>query len=203
MEPNKTCVYVTALPKYKPIGQLECRERQIEIDSASSEKIKREKYFVWKLLCYALRENLDIGDEKLNFVKQSYGGWSLEGINFSLSHSGDALAVAVSSSPVGIDIERIQPTRSARIAQRIMNGAELIEFEKTPVGEREKRFIEIWTAKEAIFKSKHISAFIPHEHDTLTEFFRTYCVEVDGQSYVLSLATESTDEICFFENIEL
>lgn len=56
---------------------------------------------------------------------------------FSITHSGEWVAVAVSETPVGIDMEKIRPV-DPRLAERI--------------GAEPERFFEEWTAKEAHFK---------------------------------------------------
>ena len=67
-------------------------------------------------------------------------------VQFSVSHSGDAVICAVSDNPVGIDIEKIREVRFG-IAQRFATAQEL-EY----IGENTERFFEIWTLKEAYFK---------------------------------------------------
>lgn len=56
---------------------------------------------------------------------------------FSITHSGEWVAVAVSERPVGIDMEKIRPV-DPRLGERI--------------GAKPERFFEEWTAKEAHFK---------------------------------------------------
>lgn len=66
----------------------------------------------------------------------------------SISHCDDWVVCAVSSTPVGIDIEKIRPVRQG-MAQRVCTPEELAY-----VGQDMTRFFEIWTAKEAYFKMK-------------------------------------------------
>lgn len=196
-------VYIAALPEGEKIGEVECKARRDEIHSASNERVRREKYFVWKLLCYALERSFGMRGDKLKLVKEDYGGWFAGDAFVSLSHSEGALAVAVSQAPVGVDIERLKVPRSKKAAERIMTSAELLEYGSTPLEKREKRLIEIWTAKEAIFKSKRISGFIPKENDTLSESFVTRSAMVGGEEYVWSVATAAPEKIRLFENIDL
>lgn len=196
-------VYIAALPENGTIGDVECKARQNEIRSVSNERIRREKYFVWKLLLYALERSFGMRARKLELVKESYGGWSAGDTFVSLSHSGGALAVAVSRAPVGIDIERVHMPRSQSIAERIMNAEELALYESIPPEEREERLIEIWTAKEAIFKSKRLDSFIPNRQDTLSESFKTESVTVEGEKYVWSVATSTPEKVRVFDRIDL
>lgn len=196
-------VYIAALPKDAAVGHLPCKARMQEINSVSNERVRREKYFVWQLLCYALERSFGLRGKKLDFVKESFGGWSVGDLSVSLSHSKGALAVAVSRAPVGIDIEPIRTPRSEKFAEHIMNEAELAGYRSLPTNEQEERLIEMWTAKEAIFKSKHLPAFIPNQNDTLTESYRTNRTTVEGEEYVWSVATATPERIRVFENVDL
>ncbi len=64
------------------------------------------------------------------------------GVHFSLSHSKDLVAAAISSSSCGVDVEFKKP-RSGRFIKKIM------ENESLDCG-----FYELWCLKEAYFKLK-------------------------------------------------
>ncbi|MDR3343975.1 MAG: 4'-phosphopantetheinyl transferase superfamily protein [Oscillospiraceae bacterium] len=66
--------------------------------------------------------------------------------HFSLSHSGEALALAVHNAPVGVDIERLREP-DFRIARRYFT-----RDEQEYIGKDSVRFFEIWTKKEAYLK---------------------------------------------------
>lgn len=78
----------------------------------------------------------------------------------SLSHSGDMVACAVSSAPVGIDIEHIRPVKPNLIhrvcvteeADYVLAGSILPEGQPCDDPTVLRRFFEIWTGKEAYFK---------------------------------------------------
>lgn len=80
----------------------------------------------------------------------SYGGHGKPyipgGVHFSLSHSGELAALAVSETPVGLDVEKIAPVR--RAAARAFTSAEREFMEADP----ERRFTYLWTRKEAALK---------------------------------------------------
>lgn len=82
------------------------------------------------------------------------------GIHFSLSHSGNFVAVAVSKNPCGVDIE-IKKPRSERFIKKIMENESL-----------ECDFYELWCLKEAYFKLKgggnlRLSSGIYHKDDII------------------------------------
>ncbi|MDR0883575.1 MAG: 4'-phosphopantetheinyl transferase superfamily protein [Oscillospiraceae bacterium] len=68
------------------------------------------------------------------------------GFHFNLSHSGAALALAVSDTPIGVDVERLRAP-DFRIARR-----NFAPDEAAFVGEDAQRFFQIWTQKEAYLK---------------------------------------------------
>lgn len=70
----------------------------------------------------------------------------LAGTCISLSHARDLIALAVSDTPVGIDIEF--PRRQLlRVATKFLTANELPRYVTLP------RLLEAWTAKEAVFKA--------------------------------------------------
>ena len=86
---------------------------------------------------------------------------NLPGIFFSISHSENFIAAVISDNPVGIDVEklRILPVKASK---KVCCDEELhyifgknkadIDFNKEQSFDTIKRFLEIWTAKEAYFK---------------------------------------------------
>ena len=196
-------VYISAIDKDEPIGKIENEARREEISKISNERVKREKYFVWKLLCHALKHSFDIDEQNFNFAKLDCGAWTVEGAEISISHSDDAIAVAVSSSSVGIDIERVHKPRSNRMAEFIMNERELKVFNSLPDEEKEERLIEIWTAKEAIFKTKKAPAFLPKETDVDSYPTKTIKLDINDEKYICTVATIYPNQINLINDVDL
>ena len=79
-------------------------------------------------------------------------------IHFSISHTKNAILVAISDAPIGVDIEAFRSPSAALIA-RTMNATEQAaiatadgwNIHRTP-GTREALFSAIWTRKEAVLK---------------------------------------------------
>lgn len=65
----------------------------------------------------------------------------------SVSHSGDIWICACSTAPVGVDIQRIQPTREGPLARRFFHPDEIAWLDAHQDG-----FFSVWTAKEACVK---------------------------------------------------
>ncbi len=92
-------------------------------------------------------------------LKNEYGKPYFEnGPYFSVSHSKDFVAVAVSDMPVGIDIQFCDRTiNTSGVEKRFFTAAERLST---------KDFFEIWTAKEAIVKKDGRGAAILKETDS-------------------------------------
>ena len=77
-------------------------------------------------------------------------------LNFSLSHSGDRLLIAICHDcEIGVDIERIQETSNPlQLARHFMSGDEASQLAelKDPLAQREF-FFTLWTRKEAYVKA--------------------------------------------------
>jgi 4'-phosphopantetheinyl transferase len=112
-----------------------------------------------KLLArYALSELLTVPPDSLAFTYGLHGKPALRDYpdtHFNVSHSGKLVVCAVSSAPVGIDVESIPaPGRDfMKIAGRCFDGEELSYIKARPSeDERAAAFAEIWTKKEAYIK---------------------------------------------------
>jgi len=71
------------------------------------------------------------------------------GSHLSISHDGDLLALAISSRPIGLDIQTPDP-RVLRIQRRFMNAKEIEWFDASA---RQLEYATlVWACKEAVFK---------------------------------------------------
>ena len=105
----------------------------------------------YRLLQRALLLEYGINETPV-FTYDSKGKPLLQGhpdIHFSLSHCHEAVAVAVSDHPVGIDIEATGHY-SAEVARRVMSDDEMREIEAS--AQPEVAFTRLWTMKESLYK---------------------------------------------------
>ena len=71
------------------------------------------------------------------------------GIHFNISHCPNAIAVAIDSQPIGVDVERfVEPSES--LLNYCMNDEEVSLVKN--VEHPEQQFAALWTQKEALFK---------------------------------------------------
>jgi len=73
------------------------------------------------------------------------------GLSFSLAHSGDAVAIAVASGPVGIDVERAATGCVCSLASAMHPGDTALA-EALPEPERHAAIIRWWVRMEAVLK---------------------------------------------------
>lgn len=110
-------------------------------------------------------------------------------ICFSLSHCREAVACAVSTRPVGIDVEAIREYRPS-LVRYTMNDEETAAVERAD--DPAAAFIRLWTMKEATVKltgtgiSTDMKGVIDHE--------RVAYHTTQHDRYVLSVAQWATDE---------
>jgi 4'-phosphopantetheinyl transferase len=71
-------------------------------------------------------------------------------LEFNVSHTRYAVAVALSDAPVGVDIERVREIGFS-VADSVFSDGELALLNNAP-GDRTACFFEIWTKKEARLK---------------------------------------------------
>lgn len=194
-------VYVAKLPLTESAEALSNIERQAEINSISNERVRREKYYVWRLLEYAMRQSLGIDPTEVEFKKGTSGKWTCDACEFSLSHSGDALAVAISKEPVGVDIERERIKRPDAMADFILTANERREYENISNEAKEKYLIYKWCEKESAFKLQNKASFKPAQIET-AEFFSTVTeTELLFEKYILAVSSKSEDTVKIFSGV--
>lgn len=129
--------------------------RQKKADRYKQEAHRRCCVFADMLLREMLRDNFSVTEPE--FYTDENGKPHLKGdkIQFSISHSGNYVACAVDSAPVGIDIEKIR-TVDLPLIKRVCTDDELsfvLSNEDTFIDKNTcTRFLSVWCAKEAYLK---------------------------------------------------
>lgn len=76
------------------------------------------------------------------------------GLHFNMSHAAELAVIAVSSGPVGIDVEPVAHMRfDPGLVGLACSSAEAEELDRLPPEGRAVGFLRIWTAKEAYLKA--------------------------------------------------
>lgn len=165
--------------------------RDEEILSCTNQTVKKQKFFVWKLLLKGL-ELSGLKASEIEFFKEPSGKWTADKIFFSLSHSKNALAVAISTAPVGVDIQKIVST-NYNLALKILNDSELEEFNSLKNTEKSDYLILKWTQKESIFKSLNKSVFSKDLLALNKGKLLSEKVKIENEFYYLSVYNENDD----------
>ncbi|MBQ8372556.1 MAG: 4'-phosphopantetheinyl transferase superfamily protein [Clostridia bacterium] len=154
-------VYIAPVGK-AAVGTVGHPERDRQIAAASNDGVARERYYSWLLLEYALRQSVGVGTVGAGIRSHEHGGWLSDVCHLSISHSGGYVAVAVSSEPVGVDIELFREDKSTdRLAARWLSEREKKKYDMLADGERAEFFYEKWTEKESIFKREMGRSLLP------------------------------------------
>ena len=199
---NALCdLYVARIPDAAPTGELWPPERACEVAQTKNERAKKEKYYVWRLLEHALAHSLGLCAQNLAFFKDENGKWGANGVFFSLSHTAGAVAVAVSRTAVGVDIEQYRTPRTDRLAARVLTARELADFEKTP--ERDAFLLQTWVGKEAIFKKGDEKKFSPANIETTDANVVTGTFDKDGVNCAFAVATDTPEVVRIFKDVDL
>lgn len=183
-------VYVAELPEGDVCYPVFPEERETELRGISSDRTRREKYYAWRLLEYALLESFGLSMEEAELYRSISGKWLSPRAELSISHSGGAVAVAVSRGPVGLDVERCGRGLGRGFAARM-----LTERELTSLGKEEEAVTETWCKKEAIFKMRGDVRFIPREVESSETPVHTETVSLPAGEYILAVATPRVADV--------
>jgi 4'-phosphopantetheinyl transferase len=132
-------------------------------DSARAQRFHfpedRARFLLGRALLHALLQAVGCADTTLDLVFTPLGKPALRHhpeIHFSITHSGDFVAVAAARETiVGIDLERIPPGFDHQaIAARVLSSAEQQSLLALPPERRLETFFQAWTGKEAVLKAR-------------------------------------------------
>ena len=178
------------------------KARDEEVRASKNEKVRREKYLVWKLLERGIKEHTSLDFANLQFTKTENGQWICPDVHFSLSHTDGAICVAVSRHPVGVDIEMVHPIK-VEMCRRFLSNREAEYMDSLPEEKRELFFLEAWVKKESLFKRDGKRSLMPKQTDTLSSDAALSHITLDGAEYLIALSSYDNNkcEIRFTEEI--
>ena len=147
-----------------------------------------------------------ISDYKLsniNFIKNEYGKPYLPNneVCFNISDSGDCIAIAISHSEVGVDIELIKERkRIDKIVSKTFKVSEQVEYNSS--SNKIDYFYSIWTKKEAYVKmtGTGIVGYFNNLEDNYKDYVVTMKEKINDDNYYLSVSCLNKEER---ENIKI
>ncbi len=141
--------------------------RREKLSRLRAEGARRLSLGAGLLLVRALR---DEGLRPADYRTDGYGKPcfpSLPDFHFSLSHSGEMAMCAVSSRPLGCDIEGPRAVRE-ELAERFFHPLERAALAALPAPAREEAFFRLWTRKESYMKAVGLGFSLPLDSFALT-----------------------------------
>lgn len=91
------------------------------------------------------------------------------GLDFSLTHSGDWIGLAVAAEPVGVDVQELTDgTDVAALSENVLSPAELRWWADQPAESTRRAFFGYWARKEALLKATGHGIVVPMKTITLT-----------------------------------
>ena len=132
--------------------------RQKDIDLAVNPLLKKQRYFVWQLLCHALKSTFGDDFNPQTLTKDQNGKWHCPLCQISLAHSQNLVVVALSniSDALGVDVERLRPT-TQKLADKILSDAQKQAYLQALPKAQDLMVLTEWCKREATFKAVGIS----------------------------------------------
>ena len=193
---TKGYVYYYRIPSVFTFEKIIPYERQSEIDLTNNQENKSEKYFVWRLLEWVFLNVYQKKMEDITFKKEKNGKWFCDFCSFSLTHRKGFVAIALSSDPIGVDVEKINvPVKN--FDEKILTKKERDSLNLLSKKEKDKALILKWSLKESIYKMDNAVGVSFKRIDT-GDYFTKYLF-FENDQYVLTAATKIKKEIEFIE----
>ena len=111
-----------------------------------------------------LGDRLNVEPRSLVFESGEHGKPYLRGdpLHFNVSHTRDAVAIAIDASALGVDIERVDPARvSLDTIKHYFPADEARRLESLEGAARCELFFALWTAHEARLKASGLGLSLP------------------------------------------
>lgn len=97
----------------------------------------------------------DVALETQEYGRPALAGSQRDALSFNWSHSHDQALIALARGVLpGVDLERMRAhPKAVPIARRYFSPDESAALEALPADQRDRAFLELWTAKEAVLKA--------------------------------------------------
>ncbi len=175
------------------------------LDLSPSEKSRAAKFrqekdqiaftIVRSLLKRILSEKTGMEIQQVKFEQNNFGKLSFSQVpdlHFSLSHTDDAFVLAFSTAgAIGVDIESLNRKPSIeKLESLLFSENEIKGFRSlTDTMEKQRKFIDVWTKKEAITKCLGLTLQQGMEGFELLENETVFCRTLSNEQKNLSIKT--------------
>lgn len=162
------------------------------VEEKTNEGLKRESLAAYSLLYELSRdEGVPALLSRLGFLPSGKPYDTAGELYVSLSHSGEYAAVAVSDTPIGVDIERINASLSAeRLSARYFAKEETEAILLLSEEDRPEAFTRLFSEREAIAKRRDIplAAALRLPREAVAESILQRVVGEGNERYVFTVA---------------
>ncbi len=146
-----------------------------KLENIKNTSTYRQSFYADLLTRTLIHQKTNLNFDEIQFVKGIKGKPRLENerLHFNYSHSGNQIAVILSDKKCGIDIEKIQKNR-LKVGERYFSEEEKQQLTKAK--DKDYRFAQLWTIKEAYLKyigsglSKSLKSFTVRFDDKIKIF---------------------------------
>ncbi len=165
-----------------------CEARQSEIDISLDKAFSGEKYFTWRLLEDMFLEFLKTDIRELNPRKLETGKWVVDKYYISLSNSGSYVMAAISTKPVGVDVQKIRDKPKEFFIKQEMCDEEVKYYN----GKNDWEYFYEHTEKEAIYKCYGTGALVWKKINTLN--YQDKLISNVFDEYIYSICSDLVAE---------
>lgn len=190
-------VYLARIPEAPAYRPVQPAERQTLIETTRNKSVRAQRFTAWETLLFGLSHSrgIDAADAKLR--RDQNGKWVSGVCGISISHCRTAVAAAIASDRVGIDVEPAEdPRYREALLKRIAAQTEQEAFSALPAG---LRIATLWTRKEAAFKRRGGKTFSPIAENALSPDVRTVRIRLADADYTVSVSAEADMRLRVFE----
>ena len=138
-------------------------------------------------------------DKNVELEFNQYGKPSIKGVYFNISHSLNISILAIGDSPLGVDVEYINPVRDyEKLIEKVLSKEEIKEYHSS--SDKNSFFVKKWTEKEAYFKYLGTGINVNYLNINIDkEIFSKKVKDSFLNEYYLSLVSDSLNEINIIE----
>lgn len=187
-------VYLIDINKVEPIKEKLPLVVIKHVNQYKNKQAKSTSKLAWQCLNHLLRKNYKTDLKTLSFNKKGKPFLKNKKIYFSLSHSFDMIAIAISNSWVGIDVEKIINKKYANLlAEKMLNSG---QKQKYITSKNKLEYLtKVWTQRETIVKLNGCDINIVRDIKCIYTFNTLKITDAKKQKYYVSCINKKHEKI--------
>lgn len=177
-------LYISNVISNINLDNINIEERKEEIINTTNLDLRRQKYTSFLLLEKISERQFN---KKIEFYK-SNNKWLCKDFYFSISHKDNYVCVAISNSPVGVDIEKID-IKFSNLFEKILTLNEISKIKKDEI----EKITKAWTIKEAVFKASSNKLFLYDKIDSFNYIKKIKTIK--HNNYLITVYNENINNL--------